>query len=317
MEFRIVDRLRADRAVDRAEVTSGLRASPASVAPKYFYDPLGCALYGAICRLPEYYPTRTEVALFEEKRLEIARAVGVGRQMVDLGAGDCCKARGWLPFLDPSRYIAVDIAAAEIAGALQRLAPDFPAIEMAGVVADFNQGLDVGDLLTDAPVTFFYPGSSIGNFAPLEAVRFLAAVKSHCVARPGSSLLIGVDGKKDPATLVAAYDDALGVTAAFNRNVLRHLNARFGFDFSIDGFSHVARYDDEQGRIEMHLESRRDQAVLLDGVPRRFLPGERIHTENSYKYAPAEFEALLAEAGFRDLRRWDAPAFPYYVFVAA
>lgn len=317
MEFRIVDRLRADRAVDRAEVTSGLRASPASVAPKYFYDPLGCALYGAICRLPEYYPTRTEVALFEEKRLEIARAVGVGRQMVDLGAGDCCKARGWLPFLDPSRYIAVDIAAAEIAGALQRLAPDFPAIEMAGVVADFNQGLDVGDLLTDAPVTFFYPGSSIGNFAPLEAVRFLAAVRSHCVARPGSSLLIGVDGKKDPATLVAAYDDALGVTAAFNRNVLRHLNARFGFDFSIDGFSHVARYDDEQGRIEMHLESRRDQAVLLDGVPRRFLSGERIHTENSYKYAPAEFEALLAEAGFRDLRRWDAPAFPYYVFVAA
>lgn len=317
MAFRIIDRLRADRSIERSEVVAGLRASPASVAPKYFYDPLGCALYGAICRLPEYYPTRTEVALFDMKRLEIARAVGIGRQMVDLGAGDCCKARGWLPFLEPSRYIAVDIAAAEIASALQRLAPDFPAIEMAGVVADFNQGLDLGDAIADSPVTFFYPGSSIGNFAPPEAVRLLASIRSHCLARPGSSLLIGVDGKKDPATLVAAYDDALGVTAAFNRNVLRHLNTRFGFDFAIEGFSHVARYDEALGRIEMHLESRQEQAVTLDGVPSRFAAGERIHTENSYKYAPAEFEALLAQAGFRDLRRWDAPAFAYHVFVAA
>ena len=317
MAFRIIDRLRADRTIERSEVVAGLRASPASVAPKYFYDALGCALYGAICRLPEYYPTRTEVALFDQRRLEIAKAVGTGRQLVDLGAGDCCKARGWLPFLEPSRYIAVDIAAAEIAGALQRLAPDFPAIEMAGVVADFNQGLDLGDVLTDAPVTFFYPGSSIGNFSPPEAVRLLASIRSHCVARPGSSLLIGVDGKKDMATLVAAYDDALGVTAAFNRNVLRHLNARFGFDFALEGFSHFARYDEARGRIEMHLESRRDQSVMLDGVARRFAAGERIHTENSYKYAPAEFEALLAEAGFRDLRRWDAPDFPYHVFCAA
>ena len=317
MDFRIIDRLRADRFAERAEVVAGLRASPAIVAPKYFYDPLGCALYGAICRLPEYYPTRTEVALFDQKRLEIAKVVGAGRQLVDLGAGDCCKARGWLPFLEPSRYIAVDIAAAEIAGALQRLAPDFPAIEMAGVVADFNQGLDLGDVLTDAPVTFFYPGSSIGNFAPPEAVRLLASIHSHCVGRPGSSLLIGVDGKKDPAILVAAYDDALGVTAAFNRNLLRHLNTRFGFDFVIEGFSHYACYDEARGRIEMHLESRREQAVVLDGVPRPFSAGERIHTENSYKYAPAEFEALLAEAGFRDLRRWDAPALPYHVFVAA
>lgn len=317
MAFRILDRLRADRATERSQVAAALRESPPSVSPKYFYDPLGCALYGAICRLPEYYPTRTEVSLFDEKRLEIASAVGTGHQLVDLGAGDCCKARGWLPFLEPCRYVAVDIAAAEIAGALQRLAPDFPAIDMVGVVTDFTQGFDLGDALTGAPATFFYPGSSIGNFSPSEAVRLLAAIRSQCEARPGSSLLIGVDGKKAPATLVAAYDDALGVTAAFNRNVLRHLNARFGFDFALEGFGHVALYNEGVGRIEMHLESRREQAVTLEGVARRFSAGERIHTENSYKYAPAEFEALLAQAGFRDLRRWDAPDFPYHVFRAA
>lgn len=317
MDFRIIDRVRADRAAERAAVVASLRVKPASIAPKYFYDPLGCALYGAICRLPEYYPTRTEVALFDMRRLEIARAVGTGHQLVDLGAGDCCKARGWLPFLEPSHYIAVDIAAAEIAGALQRLAPDFPAIEMIGVVADFNHGLDLGDALGASPAVFFYPGSSIGNFAPSEAVRLLAAIRAQCEARPGSSLLIGVDGKKEPATLVAAYDDALGVTAAFNRNVLRHLNARFGFDFSLEGFAHFACYNEVAGRIEMHLESRHEQVVTLDGASRPFAAGERIHTENSYKYAPAEFEALLAEAGFRDLRRWDAPDFPYHVFRAA
>lgn len=316
MAFRIVDRLRADRVSERSAVLQGLLAGIPTISPKYFYDPLGCALYGAICRLPEYYPTRTEVALFEMRRLEITAAVGAGKQLVDLGAGDCCKARGWLPFLEPARYVAVDIAAQEIAGALQRLAPDFPAVEMTGVVTDFTRGLDLGDALTDAPATFFYPGSSIGNFAPAEAVALLSSIQAQCALRPGSSLLIGVDGKKDPAMLVAAYDDALGVTAAFNRNVLRHLNARFGFAFPLVGFAHKARYDEEAGRIEMHLESIVDQVVDLAGMARPFAKGERIHTENSYKYAPAEFEALLGQAGFRSVRRWDAPELPYHVFHA-
>ena len=317
MAFRIVDRLRSDRSTERSEVLTGLLASAAMISPKYFYDPLGCALYGAICRLPEYYPTRTEVSLFEMRRLEIAAAAGTGAQLVDLGAGDCCKARGWLPFLEPSRYVAVDIAAQEIAGALARLAPDFPAVEMMGVVTDFTQGFDLGDALTDAPATFFYPGSSIGNFSPPEAGELLASIHAQCARRPGSSLLIGVDGKKDAATLVAAYDDALGVTAAFNRNVLRHLNARFGFAFPLAGFAHMARYDDALGRIEMHLESVGDQVVDLAGTARPFARGERIHTENSYKYTPSEFEALLAQSGFRSVRRWDAPELPYHVFLAA
>jgi dimethylhistidine N-methyltransferase len=278
---------------------------------------VGCALYGAICRLPEYYPTRTEVALFQDRRLEMAAAIGQGRQFVDLGAGDCCKARGWLPFLAPSRYVAVDIAVAEISGALERLAPDFPGLELVGVATDFSHALDLDDVLAGSPALFFYPGSSIGNFTPAQARVFLARVRHYCVARPGSSLLIGVDGKKDKAILDAAYDDALGVTAAFNRNALRHLNAKFGLAFDVGGFAHAGFYNEAEGRIEMHLESVRDQSVLLDGQERVFRTGERIHTENSYKYAPAEFEEVLSDAGFASIRRWDAAGMAYSVYHAA
>ena len=313
----LVDRFPADCAAEKRALLAALLGHPAAIAPKYFYDELGCALYGAICRLDEYYPTRTEVALFEIHRLEIAEAIGKGRQFVDLGAGDCCKAKAWLDLLSPSRYIAVDIAVREIAGALERLAPDFPGLEMIGVATDFSRALDLDGLLTDAPALFFYPGSSIGNFTPAEARVFLASIRDYCAARPGSSLLIGVDGKKAKATLDAAYDDALGVTAAFNRNVLRHLNARFGLDFDVGGFTHVGFYNEAEGRIEMHLESVRDQCVRLDGLERRFARGERIHTENSYKYAPAEFESVLADAGFTAIRRWDAKDIGYAVFHAA
>ncbi len=314
---KLVNRLAPDPAAERRDVVAGLLREPASIPPKYFYDELGCALYGAICRLPEYYPTRTEVDLFQSRRLEMAAAIGQGRQFVDLGAGDCCKAKGWLPFLSPSRYVAVDIALEEITGALTRLVPDFPALECVGLATDFSRSLELDEVLDGTPALFFYPGSSIGNFTPAEATDFLAAIRRHCTERPGSSLLIGVDGKKEKAVLDAAYDDALGVTAAFNRNALRHLNRKFGFDFDVDAFAHAGFYDEREGRIEMHLESVRDQVVRMDGHERRFRRGERIHTENSYKYAPAEFEAVLANAGFSAIRRWDAPGVAYYVFHAA
>ena len=313
----LVNRLAFDAQAERRELVAGLLREPAAIPPKYFYDELGCALYGAICRLPEYYPTRTEVELFQSRRLEIATAIGPGRQFVDLGAGDCCKAKGWLPFLAPSRYVAVDIAVHEISVALEKLAPDFPELELVGVATDFSRALDLDGVLADSPALFFYPGSSIGNFTPAEARVFLARIRRYCDARPGSSLLIGVDGKKAKPTLDAAYDDALGVTAAFNRNALRHLNERFGFDFDVSGFAHVGFYNEAEGRIEMHLESVRDQVVLLDGHRRLFRAGDRIHTENSYKYAPAEFEAVLADAGFASVRRWDARGGGYSVFHAA
>jgi dimethylhistidine N-methyltransferase len=315
---RIVDRFAPDPGDERSTVVSRLLASPASIAPRYFYDDLGCALYGAICRLPEYYPTRTEVALFREHRSEIAAVVGVGRQLVDLGAGDCCKAQSWLPFLDPVRYIAVDIAAGEIERALARMAPDFPRVEMVGVVADFAHGLPLDGILDARPAAFFYPGSSIGNFTPREAVEFLSRIHGECAGRPGSGLLIGVDGKKDREVLDAAYDDALGVTAAFNRNMLAHLNRRFGFDFDVDAFAHCGFYNEAEGRIEMHLESLGAQRVHLGGgVVRDFKAGERIHTENSYKYTAPEFERLLREAGFRTVRHWTSPGAAYFVFHAS
>ena len=318
IHYRILDRSSLDdRRVERERVIAGLLDSPAHIAPRYFYDDLGCALYGAICRLPEYYPTRTEVELFRDHRADIAQAVGEGRQFVDLGAGDCCKALAWLPFLNPARYIAVDIAGTEIERALARMGPDFPEIEMIGVVADFSGGLPIDDVLDARPATFFYPGSSIGNFTPAGALEFLKTIRAQCAARPGSGLLIGVDGKKAKHLLDSAYDDALGVTAAFNRNVLLHLNARFGFDFDHAAFRHVGFYNEREGRVEMHLEALRDQSVRLGDRTRRFVAGERIHTENSYKYRATEFERVLRLAGFASVLHWSSADDGYFVFYAS
>ena len=317
MQYRIVDRSRPSDAGERADVVAGLLAEPARISPKYFYDELGCAIYGAICRLPEYYPTRTELAVFRDHRNDIIDAVGQGKQLVDLGAGDCCKAQSWLPFLNPSRYVAVDIAAAEIERSLARMAPDYPDIEMLGVVADFTHDLPIADLLDARPATFFYPGSSIGNFTPDESVAFLRRIQALAATREKSGLLIGVDAKKSKAILDPAYDDALGVTAAFNRNALLHLNRRFGFDFALDGYVHRAFYNEAEGRIEMHLEAVSEQRVRIDGRVRMFRAGERIHTENSYKYDAPGFERLLRAAGFTRIRRWDAEGAGYFVFYAA
>jgi L-histidine N-alpha-methyltransferase len=314
--YRIVDRLDPDPAAERRELVAGLVASPARIAPKYFYDALGCALYAAICELPEYYPTRTERAIFAAHREDIARAIGRGVQFVDLGAGDCRKAEPWLAALMARRYVAVDFAAAALAAALARLAQTVPDVEMLGVVTDFNRGLDLAADLAELPTTFFYPGSSIGNFTPEEALAFLRAIHGHCTT-PGSGLLIGADTKKAWARLDAAYDDSLGITAAFNRNVLNHVNRVLGSDFAPGAYAHRSFYNAEAGRVEMHLEAISPQTVAIDGAMRTFAAGERIHTENSYKYAPDEFVALLARAGFGTIRCWQDPHGDFAVFHAA
>ncbi|MGZ5061309.1 MAG: L-histidine N(alpha)-methyltransferase [Usitatibacter sp.] len=316
VQYRIVDRSPPAGGDERERVIGALLAQRASIEPKYFYDELGCAIYGAICRLPEYYPTRTEASVFREHRSEIADAIGKQRQFVDLGAGDCCKAQSWLPFVNPARYIAVDIAGPEIERALARMAPDFPEVEMIGVIADFNAGLSLADILDARGATFFYPGSSIGNFTPAQALGFLRQVRAHCEGRPGSGLLIGVDAKKAKPVLDAAYDDELGVTAAFNRNALLHLNKLYGFDFDLEGFVHRGFYNEAEGRVEMHLESLRAQTVHLGERSRSFAAGERIHTENSYKYHAEDFAALLREAGFASVGRWSSPDAGYFVFYA-
>jgi dimethylhistidine N-methyltransferase len=316
-EGRLSDRRVHDAAAERRALVAGLLSTPASIAPKYFYDAAGCALFAAICRLPEYYPTRTEVAIFERYREEIIAAAGTGKQLVDLGAGDCRKAAGWLPFLAPWRYLAIDIAEDALAPALSQLAVDFPSIDMRGVLADFARGLDLSRDLDDDAVTFFYPGSSIGNFAPTDAARFLHAIRRHCGSHGRGGLLIGVDTAKNAARLNAAYDDAAGVTAAFNRNVLAHVNRVLGTRFAPDAFVHRAFYDEARSRVEMHLEAGTAQTVGIEGIARTFAAGERIHTENSYKYAPPDFIAMLGRAGFGDVRCWQDDAGDFAVYYAA
>lgn len=311
-DYRIVNRLNIDLAAARAKLVAGLRARPAHIEPKYFYDAMGCALYAAICQLDEYYPTRTEAAIFATHRTAIAEALGAVDTFVDLGAGDCAKAAGWLPVLRPRRYLAVDIALASLETALAKLALDFPAIEIHGLATDFSTALDMPRELLVGRTTFFYPGSSIGNFSPDAAVMFLRQIRA--VASGG--LLIGVDAKKDKARLDAAYDDALGVTAAFNLNALRHINRILGADFETTRWSHIGEYNAREGRVEMHLQSTCDQRVMIDGIPRDFARGEGIHSENSYKYHREEFADMLLEAGFAEVQTFSNQAQEFWVFVA-
>ncbi len=312
-DYRVIDRLHIDRAAERIRLIQGLRNSPATIEPKYFYDELGCTLYAAICQLDEYYPTRTERAIFQAYRSEISMAIGKGGTFVDLGAGDCCKAQGWLPFIGPQRYLAVDIAGPSLEIALANMAPDFPETEMVGLVTDFSQSLDIPEELLNGRVTLFYPGSSIGNFSPMSATRFLREIRRYT---HDGGLLIGVDAKKDKARLDAAYADALGVTAAFNLNALRHINRVIGSDFDESRWRHVGAYNATLGRIEMHLESAVEQTVTIDGQPRRFQTGERIHSESSYKYSRSEFEAMLREAGFSEITVWTDAESAFWVFYA-
>lgn len=313
--YQIVDRLHIDPVRERERLIAGLRATPASIPPKYFYDPLGCALFCAICELDEYYPTRTEAAIFARHRSEIAAVLGTRRQFVDLGAGDCAKAVCWLPFLTPRRYIAVDIARSALERSLSRLTPDFPEMPILGIVTDFSETLDLGKDLEAAPTTFFYPGSSIGNFNPAGAIGLLRQVRA--LGGHEGNLLIGVDTKKSAGRLDSAYADALGVTAAFNLNALRHVNRLIGSDFALDGFVHRGFYDARASRVEMHLEARGEQRVHIDGTIRVFGDGERIHTENSYKYSPPEFASLLEQAGFRQIRCWQDDNGDFAVYVAS
>ncbi|MEO7116838.1 MAG: L-histidine N(alpha)-methyltransferase [Caldimonas sp.] len=285
-----------------AAARTALAARPASIAPKFFYDELGSHLFEAITELPEYYPTRTEAAIFAEHGADMAAAVGSGMALVDLGSGNCAKAAALFPLLEPSRYVAVDISVEFLRDALRRLQREHPQIAMAGLGQDFAATLEIPtDLLDGVRPVFFYPGSSIGNFTRPDAIAFLARLRERS---DGGGLLIGVDLVKPRDVLEAAYDDALGVTAAFNRNVLRHINRLITSDFDPHQWRHVAFFNDVESRIEMHLEAREALSVTWPGGQRRFDANERIHTENSCKYTVEDFAALLGEAGFAATRHW-------------
>ena len=304
----------AHSADPRAELSAGLLTAAAAIAPKYFYDALGSRLFDAITELPEYYPTRTEAHILRSHAAEIAATVGSGRTLVDLGAGNCEKAGRLFSTLRPSRYVAVDISVEFLRQALACLQREHAAMDMVGVGVDFSQSLQLPSEAGDGPRTLFYPGSSIGNFTPQEAQAFLQRAQA---ASLGGNLLIGVDLVKAKAVLDAAYDDALGVTAAFNLNTLAHVNRLLGSDFALRQWRHVAFFDEAASRIEMHLEARQALTVRWPGGERAFKAGERIHTENSCKYTVENFDALLRRAGYAHTRCWTDQQGWFAVFAAS
>jgi dimethylhistidine N-methyltransferase len=315
-----------DASAVRAELAAGLRAQPAHVAPKFFYDALGSRLFDAITELAEYYPTRTEAAIFRVHGAAMSQQVPSGAVLVDLGAGSCAKAAGLFPVLRPGAYVAVDISVDYLREAVGELRQRHRAVPMLGLGMDFSADLALPPAATDwlerhdlatAPRCVFYPGSSIGNFNPAEALALLRQAHAVCAAGgPGGGILIGVDRVKDKAILEPAYDDPLGVTAAFNRNLLLHTNALLGSDFAPARWRHLAFFNDAESRIEMHLQADGAQTVRWPGGERTFADGERVHTENSYKWHPADFDALLREAGFGATQHWSDERGWFSVFFA-
>ena len=312
---RFVQLYREDSAALRQELALGLMGEPASVSPKFLYDALGSRLFDAITELPEYYPTRTERTILDAHAAAIAGHAGRGRTLIDLGAGNCAKAASLFQVLAPLRYVAVDISVDYLREALSSLQRQHPGIEMVGVGADFSAALTLPPEAGRGERLLFYPGSSIGNFTPDDALRFLR--QARAVGGAGGALLIGVDLVKPRPVLELAYDDPLKVTAAFNLNLLRRINALLGSDARIEDFEHVALFDERASRIEMHLQARRALTLRWPGGERHLAAGERIHTENSYKYTVGGFERLLHEAGFVRTPHWTDARGWFAVFLAA
>lgn len=290
----------------------GLRAQPKRLSPKYFYDRTGSLLFDAICELPEYYVTRTERAILEREATQIAAALATEERpcrVVEPGAGSGTKTRLLLDALGPRRcveYVPVDIDGVHLAATAERLRAELPWLRVTPLAGDFTAELDVPPNEGVARSVVYFPGSTIGNFDPVEAERLLARFRR--AAGKSGSVLLGVDLKKSPAELHAAYNDARGVTAAFNKNVLRRMNAELGADFDLDAFHHYAFYAPNPGRIEMHLVSARRQVVTLGGESILFEEGESLCTERSYKYDLRTAERLGAAAGLALVERWLDPA---------
>jgi dimethylhistidine N-methyltransferase len=291
-----------DQAV-AAEALAGLTARPKTLPARLFYDPRGCELFERITTLPEYYVTRTEMALLAQMAPELAGMVATGSVLVEYGAGNAAKAEILLAALPaPAAYVPIDVAAPALEAVRARMAPRLP---VHPCVADFLHPLALPPALNRHPVLGFFPGSTIGNLEPGETARFLHRARASLGAQ--ALFLIGVDLRKDPALLLPAYDDAEGVTAAFNLNLLTRLNREAGAEFDLASFAHEARWSAGDGRIEMHLVSRQAQVVRVAGEGIRFAERESIHTENSYKHTLDGFAALARRGGWRRLALWTDP----------
>ena len=300
--LRTVTPLAENRSSDFAQcLTDGLSHSPKQIPCKYFYDDEGSRLFDAICELPEYYQTRTETALLAAHAGEIAALMGRDAEIVEFGAGSLKKVRLLLNVVRPRGYTPIDISGDYLMAVTETLAAEYPNLALRPMVADFTAALAIPPLPGARARTGFFPGSTIGNFKPDAAAGMLRRMRASL---NGGSLLIGVDLVKDPARLHAAYNDAAGVTAAFNRNLLARANRDLGADFNLDAFAHYAPYNPVARRIEMYLISQIRQSVTVCGRRFDFEAGEAVHTEDSHKYTPDSFAELAARAGYTLRTAW-------------
>jgi dimethylhistidine N-methyltransferase len=288
------------------DLQQGLGAQHKWISPKYFYDAQGSALFDRICTLPEYYPTRTELALLQQHAPDMAAQMGAQAEVVEFGAGSLHKVRLLLDAMDaPRRYIPIDISGAHLNGAARGLRHDYPGLLVEPLVTDYTQDFQLPPALPTAGKRVgFFPGSTLGNFEPQEALRFLHQC-AHTLQ--GGALILGADLVKSPDVLHAAYNDAQGVTAAFNRNVMVRANRELGANFMVHDFSHSAFYNAPLQRIEMHLMSTRQQTVRVAGSTYSFAQGETLHTENSYKFTIEGLHQLALQAGMTPGPVWTDP----------
>ena len=285
------------------DVLMGLTQQPKRISPKYFYNMKGSQLFESITKLPEYYLTRAEVEILRTHRTNIVEEIEPDCCLIELGSGSSQKTRLLLEALSPSSYVPVDISKEHLLDAARRIHDDFPTLNVFPVCADFTLPINLPDHVNQSRKTAFFPGSSIGNFERDVAARFLQAV-GHLLGRDGW-LLLGIDKRKSSRVLNEAYNDTAGITAAFNLNLLDHINESIGSNFDVDAFDHFAEYDEYLGRIEMHLVSRKQQLVHIDGKLIELEENERIHTENSYKYSESELDQLALDGKMECMRVWE------------
>ncbi|MEW8540273.1 MAG: L-histidine N(alpha)-methyltransferase [Candidatus Thiodiazotropha endolucinida] len=298
-------------------VVAGLSKSDKSIPPKFFYDQRGSELFDRICEQPEYYLPTVERRMLSSLAEEIANLTGTGRVLIEPGAGNAAKVRLLLDALRPSAFVPMDISFDYLKSSARALAVEYPWLPIHAACVDFTHSLPIPREVPNGPRLLFFPGSSLGNFSPSEAGGFLRLV--HDTVGSGGMMLIGVDTKKSERVLNAAYNDAAGLTADFNLNLLQRMQQELDTDIDPEVFEHLAFYNDEEGCIEMHLVSTEEQTLRLNGHRFEFKKGETLHTENSYKYSQTEFINLVTENGFNEVRHWvdDDGLFAVYLVAVA
>lgn len=300
--------------VFRADVLTGLSQPQKAIPARWFYDRAGSELFETITRIPEYYPTRVETALLGAHCGDVARMTGTGRAVVEFGSGSSTKTPQLLRAVTPSAYVPIDISGDFLRSSSAALATDFPALPVIPVEADFTRPLSLPAAIGDAPRLGFFPGSTIGNMIARTAVDLLRTMRDSLGI--GSMLLIGMDRVKDADTLIAAYDDAAGVTARFNLNLLTRINRELGGTIPLDAFAHEARWNDSYARIEMHLAATRDVDFAVVGQAFVMRAGETIHTENSHKYGARDARLLLRAGGWSPIAEWTDAADQFALILA-